>query len=262
MIKGLKPHSHVERAAIIDTLIPLWKQKFGQNLQAIAACASYARNQDQSFSDLELIVFLKTELAEDQDKYLQRIVDGMLIEALYVTEEKFLKEHAQLSDQWYLAGSEVLLPVFNEPFLKQTIAKFKKITHSRTRFVQEAARQFPDVQEAFAKVLNALEQKNNESLGLLLFDAVHSLLKTLSLINEKPFTTLSKVISEGRLFKIKPARFDDLLDFLVKGTYQNTDALKSSLLTVYESMERIFETADFPLYDESIDPNRPNKSYD
>ena len=58
-MKGLKKHSHRDREKIIEEIIPLIKNKFGSNLIALAAQASYARGEDCPYSDLELIAFLK-----------------------------------------------------------------------------------------------------------------------------------------------------------------------------------------------------------
>jgi hypothetical protein len=90
--RGLKPHTHEQRHAIIQQLIPLFRQRFGDNLVAIAADASYARGEDRSYSDLELEVFVHEMPGEGEDPYLQRIVDGMLIEVMYHTAEEYLKQ--------------------------------------------------------------------------------------------------------------------------------------------------------------------------
>jgi len=65
---GLKKHTHAERTSIIERLIPLFQRKFSSNLIAIAATASYARDEDVSYSDLELTVFLKEKPPKGEDK--------------------------------------------------------------------------------------------------------------------------------------------------------------------------------------------------
>ena len=86
-MQGLKPHTREERLAIAHALIPLFEQKFGDNLIAVALVASGAREADRAYSDLEMTVFLH-EVPTDGDPYLQRVYDGMLIEVEYMTEER------------------------------------------------------------------------------------------------------------------------------------------------------------------------------
>ena len=97
--KGIKPHTHAERTAMIEQLIPLWQQKFGDNLLGIAACASYGRGEDQLYSDLEMELFVK-QLPEGEPAHYQRVVDGMLIEVLYRTPEQYLLERWQIAPHW------------------------------------------------------------------------------------------------------------------------------------------------------------------
>lgn len=62
-MKGLKKYSHDQRRRIVDELILLIRKKFGENLIALAATASYARNEDFDYIDLELTAFVK-EISE------------------------------------------------------------------------------------------------------------------------------------------------------------------------------------------------------
>jgi hypothetical protein len=207
-IRGIQPHTHAERAAIIERLIPLWQQKFGENLLAIAACASYARGEDCAYSDLELEVFLKEMPPEGQDRCLQRVVDGMLIEAAYFTPEQYLAEHSAIAPHWHLSASNVLLPLYNAPLIEALVQQVKAAEHTPEEFIHQAACQRYELQESFAKVLNAVEQNNVEGVSLLLFDAVLHLLHVLALLNRQPFRTFARYITQARSFEIKPARFD------------------------------------------------------
>ncbi len=91
-------------------------------------------------------------------------------------------------------------------------------------------------------MLNAVEMKNHEGISLLLMDAVLHLLQVLSFINQQPFTTFSQFISEARDFKIKPERFDDLLDLLVNGNYQELEQVKEICMVVFGGLEGYFQT--------------------
>ncbi len=107
-------------------------------------------------------------------------------------------------------------------------------------------------------MLNAVEQNNLEGVSLLVMDATLKVLQVLALINRQPFITFASYISQARQFPIKPERFDDLLDILVQGTYQDLPLLREVVLAVFMGMEKIFAERGFPLYDDPFDPNLPN----
>lgn len=261
-LRGLQPHTRADRTAIIEQLVPLFQRKFGDSLIAIAADASYARGEDQAYSDLEMIVFLKEPLPEGEDRYMQRVVDGMLVEVMYYTPDAYVRQNTTLTPEWHIAASDVLLPVLNAPAVEDIARRVKAVQHPREKFMGVAAQKYIETQECFSKVLNAVEQNNTEGVGMVLFDAVLQLLITLSLVNQRPFTTFAAFVRQARLFPVKPARFDDLLDIVVQGHYQDMSRLREVVLAVCAGMEQIFEQAGIRLFDESIDPNLPNRHYD
>lgn len=257
-LHGLKPHTHAERAAIIEQLVPLWQQKFGENLIAIGASASYSRGEDIAYSDLEMDVFLKEKPA-GEDSYLQRVVEGMLIEVIYHTPEEFLRERtARIAPHWHISASDRLLPVYNAPFIEKLMQQVQSAQHSEADFWRVAAGERYILQENFGKVLNAVEQNNVEGVSLLVMDAAMITLQVLALINQRPFRTFARYIEQARQFPIKPARFDELLDVLVQGTYSNLSYLREVALAVFGGMEQLFEQQGMRLYDDPLDPNLPN----
>lgn len=257
--RGLRPHTHAEREAIIAQLVPLFQEKFGDNLLAIASCASYARGQDIAYSDLELDVFLKEPLAEEEDHALQRVVDGMLIEVVYLTPEQYLRTFEASNQDWYLAASDTLAPVYNAAWIADLQARVKAIHLTQQEYLRMAAALRYELQESFGKVLNAIEQDNVEGISLLLFDAVMYLLRTLSPLNQQPFTTFARFIREARAFKIKPQGLDELLDRLVQGTYRDLTALRPLMMMVFEGVEQLFAMRGVLLFDEPLNPRLPNR---
>lgn len=256
-MQGLKPHTREERLAMAHALIPLFQQKFGDNLIAIALVASVARNADRAYSDLEMTVFLH-EVPTDEDPYLQRVYNGMLIEVEYVTEEGYLELWRTLSRSWWAGGSSPLVPLYNAPFIELLLAKRNAYQHPRATFLRRAARKQVELQECFGKVLNAIEANNRENLPFLLYDAVMSLFATLAFLNEKPFTTFALYVTEARQFPLKPAHFDDLLDVVTTGRFDDLPALRTLCETVFAGMEALFAAEGYVLYDGSIDPKLPN----
>ena len=259
--RGLQPHTHAQRQAVIERLIPLWQEKFGDNLLAVAACASYARGVDVSYSDLELDVFLKEALPEGEDRYLQRVVDGMLVEVIYLTPQEYIRSVTEPGRDWFVAASDVLVGVYNSEFIEDLQRQVRAVQYPPEAYLYQAAQYRYELQEGFSKVLNAVEQNNVEGISLLLGDAVLFLLRTLATLNRQPFTTFARFISEARSLPVKPERMDELLDLLVQGSYQDLPHVREVVLAVFASLEQIFEERGIRLYDDPLDPRLPNRKF-
>jgi predicted nucleotidyltransferase len=258
---GLRPHTHVHRQAVIQQLIPLWQEKFGDNLLAIAACASFARGADVSYSDLEVGVYLKEPLPSGEDRFLQRIVDGMLIEAIYYTPQQYIKEVTEVGKDWYVAASDIMVGVYNPDFIEDLVRQVRAVQVPAEAYLHQAAEYRYELQEGFGKLLNAVEQNNIEGISLLLADAVLFLLRTLATLNRQPFTTFARFIREARRLPVKPERMDELLDLLVQGSYQNLPYVGEVSLAVFASLEQIFAQRGIQLFDDPLDPCLPNRKF-
>ena len=251
-MKGLKKHSHQDRERVIRELVPLIKKKFGDNLIALAADASYARGEDFDYSDLELFAFVK-EMPEGKGmEGMSRIRDGMLVELIWTTREWYLAKVKEVTEEWYIAGSDTLLPIINEEFIAELNSC--KVENLKEKCTKEAVRFWPQVQEATAKVLNAVTRETHDGLPLLVFYMLNNMLVTLSLLNQTPYITMVKFITQARSFPVKPARFDDLLDLIVSGGFTNLPRLKELATEVFEGFEAIFDELDVEIYHTSIDP--------
>ena len=87
----------------------------------------------------------------------------------------------------------------------------------------------------------------------------HHMLVVLSFLNQTPYITFAKFISQAKKFPLKPAGFDKLIDIMVKGTYYDLQKLEKATKKVFLEFEKIFERMDIELYDKNIDPNRTGK---
>lgn len=76
---------------------------------------------------------------------------------------------------------------------------------------------------------------------------------SLSLLNQKPYTTFARFVSEARAFAVKPPDFDNLLDLIVQGAYQDLPELEKIVISVFSQFEEIFEIQGVDLYDDVID---------
>lgn len=250
-MKGLKKYAHKDRERIIEEILPQIRNKFGENLIALAAQGSFARYDDFDYSDLELIAFVK-EMPEGRGG-IGKIRDGLLVELIWTTREKYIEETLEMNEMWYLSASDKLLPIINAEFIDE-LSEYKT-ENLRAKCLCEAKRHWHEVQESTAKVLNAIAAANRDGLPLLLFDMTRHCLISLSLLNQTPFVTFAKFIAQARNFSVKPTKFDDLLDTVVEGNYLDLKLLEEIAATVFSQLESIYEELGVELYDEKLDFN-------
>lgn len=248
-MKGLKKHTHHDRQRVIEEILPQIREKFRDNLIALAAQGSFARNEDSDYSDLELIAFVK-KMPEGRHG-IGKIRDGLLIELVWTTRENYIAETLEVTKMWYLSASDVLLPIINTEFINE-LSKYR-IENLREKCLAEAKHHWHEVQESTSKVLNAIEAENRDGLPLVLFDMTRHFLISLSLLNQTPYTTFARFVSEARVFAIKPPKFDSLLEIIVQGAYQDLPKLEDLTVTVFLQFEKIFEKFGIDLYEGKID---------
>jgi hypothetical protein len=252
-MKGIKKHTHADRAKAIKEMVPLIKRKFGDNLVALAVCCSFARNEDTDYSDLELTAFVK-EMPEGKPQGgLAKMYDGMLIELVWMTRETYLKTTLDVNEEWHYSGSDRLLPIINEEFIVE-LSEYRS-ADLRRKCLDQAVGCFTEYQEAVSKVLNAINQKNHEGMPILFFYMILQILKLLSFLNQTPYVTANRMLSQAKEFGIKPRSFERMRDMVVEGGYQGFTALREVTVAVFEEFETIFENLGIALYDEDIDPN-------
>jgi hypothetical protein len=248
-MKGIKKHTHADRETIIVEMIPLITEKFGDNLTALAAQASYARGDDTDYSDLEMIAFLK-EMPEGKSiEGMYRIRDGLLIELMWTTRDAYITRIKDVNKEWYISGSDILLPLINEEFISEL--NNYRVRNLKEKCLKQVKCHWPELQEATTKLLNAIEKEDRQGLPMLVFYLLKETLISLSFLNQTPYTTLVKYIPEARSFRLKPRRFDDLLDLIVEGKYQNLQLLNKLAISVFDELEAIYEGLGCRLYDDS-----------
>jgi hypothetical protein len=255
MMKGLGKHSHDDRLRVIENMVPVIRRKFGDNLVGLAAQASFARNEDTGYSDLEMIAFVKEMPAGKKWDGMGRIVDGLMVELVWTTKETYLKETKDVGKLWYIAGSDTLAPVINEHLIAE-LNSFQP-ENLREKCLKQAVEHWYEVHEATAKVLNALDSENREGLPLLLSDMILHMLIVLSFLNRTPYVTFARFIEQARAFRTKPEGMDRLLDILVLGRYQDLIGVRKAVSEVFSGFEDIFEREGCEVYDDNLDPDRP-----
>lgn len=237
-MQGIKPHTHKDREKVLLGVVPLLKDHFRDNFIALAIDGSYARNEDTDFSDLEIIVFVN-EIANDKNYNLWKIINGLLVEVVVETKEGYIKKYLDVSDVWYASGASRLLPVINEKFIDD-INNYRP-EDVTSKCLKQVKNKWNRFQEITAKLLNNIDQNNKGGVPIIFSDLVKELLIVLSYLNETPYVTLGKYITQAKEFSLKPEGFDALTDIFIRGTYQDTNYLKAIVTKVFTNLEKICE---------------------
>jgi predicted nucleotidyltransferase len=249
---GLKKYTHKERSRIIKNLIvPALERELGKNLIAIAADGSYARNEDSDFSDIELMIIVKdrTQLPRGFGK----IIDGILIEGLFLTEQEYYQNILDVNEEWYLAGSDRLGAIKNAPFI-QKMRRYK-VKHVREKCFKHAHRILYEVQESFGKLFTAIKKNDRENLFPIVADAVMQVLKLMAYLNETPYRTLSSFITQAKGFSMKPVGFDEFMAIVINGRYVDLKLLEKRSTKLFVGIEQLFVKRMGPnIYDSHVAP--------
>ena len=245
-MEGIRPHSHTDRARVLRELVPAFRREHGDNLLAVAVQASYARGDDAAYSDLEIAVFLRTATPEHPLGWTSTIRDGLLIEIWYTTREDYLAKIKNVTDEWYIAGSDVIEPLLNAPFLEEL--RSTEIPDLREKCRQRAARLWPGFQEDVTKTLNAIDAANRQGLPMVLFYLLKDTLALAAFLNARPYTTLGKYIEQARALPVRPDGLDMFLDIMVAGEYRDLAGLRAVVVAMFEGFERCFAEEGIRLY--------------
>jgi len=246
----LKKHTHAQRTELLRTVVlPMLRKELGNNLIAIAADGSYARDEDTGYSDLELMIFVKDNA--ELPRGFSKIYDGMLVEGLFITEHEYHKTVHEPNKDWYIAGSDTLLPVMNRSFVRR-LQKYQ--TKNLAQKCDNIAREMLyELQESFGKLFTAIDTRNRENLFPILSDAVMVVLKLLAYINRKPYASLNSFMSEARKFKHKPRGLDEFLRLIIEGEYKNMKTLEKSAKKLYTAIEVYFKNRyEDKIYDDDL----------
>jgi hypothetical protein len=247
-MKGLRKYTHAERARIVEELLPAIRRKFGENFIALAAQGSFARGEDFGYSDLELVAFVREMPVGKAWDGFGKIIDGLLIELVWMTRETYLERTREVTKDWFIAGSDILFPIINREFIDELNAY--RVENLREKCLKEAKHRWSEVQESTAKTLNAIASENRENLPLLFGDMLVHMLVSLSFLNQTPYVTFAGFVTQARLFEIKPASFERLLD--APRYFQNLPELEKIIERVFAEFEGIFENQGVELYDKNL----------
>lgn len=260
-MKGLKPRSREDRLAIAEALCGSFTKKFGDELLGVALTGSMARKDDRPYSDLEMIVFLANAPTREEDQYLQRIYDGLLIEVIYTTANDFLSHWDEVPKDWFLSGSAVLEPLYGASEVGEIRRRFEALDHPIEAYHRRAAERFLDVQESCGKLLSAVSEEDRKAIPVLFADAVTHCAATLSFVNQKPYTTLASMAAEMQGLSLQPRGLPAWMKIFQLGSFDDLAAIAEDTSTLILGFEALMTEQGIALYDETFDPEVPNRRF-
>jgi len=249
-MKGLRPYSHEDRARLIRELVDRHKQKFGDNLVGLATQGSFARNADAEYSDVELVAFLNEVPATADWADCVQVWQGVLIDIIWTTKDEYIARVKEVTPDWYLAGSDVLGALINEPLIAEVNA-FEP-SDARRRCLSEAVNHWPVTQEATGKVLNAVNRGNGSNLGPLFFSMLHHVLIEIAFLNQRPYQSASTALGEAQGFAKRPRGLEDIASLAVNGGYTDLSRTRLAVETVFAGLEALFADERVVLYDSEL----------
>lgn len=167
-MSALKPHTHEQRAEIVERLIEMHERELGSNLHGLATQGSFARGEDGPYSDLEIVAFLSAMPGDAQWVDREQVYDGMFVDLIWTTRDVYQARVKEVTPHWYIAGSDHLAPTRVNPELIDEINAFTP-RDMRARCLAEAQKRWPALHEATTKVLNAGAREHTPDLGRLVF---------------------------------------------------------------------------------------------
>ena len=225
------------------------RSELGDNMIAVAADGSFARNEDQGYSDLELMIFVKD--TEHLPKGFSKIHDGMLIEGLFVTEKEYYNMIYEPNKDWYIAGSDRLMAITNPRFVAR-VQKYRA-QNVPQKCDRIALDMLNEIQENFGKLLNATDKNNQENIFPILSDTLMGVLRLLAFINRKPYISLNSMVTQATKFKKKPRGFDQFLKLIERGEYGDLQRLREYSRRLFNGIEELYRSKFGPnIYDDDL----------
>lgn len=248
-MKTIQPHSHQDRTKIAQQLIPFLQEKYGDNLIAFASDGSFARGEDTTYSDLELIAFLE-KIPEKGIEPIRKIIDGLYIVMIFETKESYIRKYLEITDIWYASGAGKLNAIINEAFVKE-VNSFRPANIEK-KCLGQIEKRWPFFQEITAKVLNNCLQNEAEAIPLSFPAMVKEVLILLSFLNATPYISLGRYITQARNFQIKPKSFEKLIKTFINGKYQQYKLVEEITEEVFSELEYMIEKKGLKLCEEKL----------
>ncbi len=222
----------------------------GPNLLGLAVQGSYAREEDREYSDLELVAFLKELPADGPRLDGEQIFEGIMVDLVWTTEAEYVASVKEVTDAWYIAGSDHLAPLVNGAMIERINAIEPE--NLEARCLAQAVKRWPALYEATTKVLNALSRDDAPDLARLFFSVVDHVLVELAFINARPYVSSSTTFEEALALPTQVPSLPELAAIAAEGAYSDHRRLEEVVLAVLAELEDLLTAAGATLHVEEL----------
>lgn len=250
VVQGLRPHTHGHRRRIVDELVDMHRSQLGDNLLGLATQGSYARGSDGVYSDIELVAFLLEVPGSTKWADCVQIHEGMLVDIIWTTPDEYIARVKEVTPQWYIAGSDHLGALINEPLIDSVNGY--EVRDRRAKCLNQALRHWPVAQEATGKLLNALQRDDAANVGRLLFTMLDDVLIELAFINEQPYASTSTALVEAQTLAKRPRGFAEFTSLAFDGTYTDVGRTARAVQIVFAGLEELLLNEGLQLYENAL----------
>lgn len=234
------PHTHEQRAEIVERLVEMHERELGSNLHGLATQGSFARDEDAPYSDLEIVAFLYSMPRDAQWVDREQVYDGMFVDIVWTTKDEYVARVKEVTPQWYLAGSDHLGRTRVNPELIDEINAFTP-QDLRARCLTEAEKRWPTLHEATTKVFNAAAREHTPDLGRLVFAMLEHVLVELAFLNTHPYKSSSTSLEEALALPHQPRHLPELAAIATDGGFTDHAHVDAAVKAVFAEVTELLE---------------------
>jgi len=216
------------------------KSKFKEKLLAVGIYGSVAREEDQPYSDLEMLVILK---GLHHEKTIEGIYRDLKYEINLCTKERIKKKIHTIDIDWPISVGQYLkiLPLHDpQSVFDYFVKEYERVI--KKSFKPYIAEVFScDLFDLFCKFFNAKERKNYQSMRFLIFVLCDKMSKFLGLLNKQYYHSVAERPQDAMKMPINFPSFIELMKKITAGKIENTKELSILIEKVYREITLYLE---------------------
>ena len=227
------------------------KSKFKEKLLTVGIYGSVAREKDQPYSDLEMLVVLK---GLHPEKTMEGIYKGLKYEINFCTKNEIKKNIRTIDIDWPVNVGQYLkiLPLFDPQKVFDDFAKeYEKVV--KKSFKPYTAEVFTcDLYDLFCKFFNAKEGKEYQSMRFITFVLCDKVSKFIGLINKRYYHSLAEHPQDAIKMPINFPSFIELTKKVLSGKTEDAEELSTLIEKLYQEIIQYFEEEGIQYHKENL----------
>jgi len=242
--------NHRARLRIAHALKKKILKKFGNQILGIAIYGSVAKNEDRTYSDLEMFIVTKHKHAVSDVRYVYK---GMTVEVSYISSRTMLRQARRVTPNWAIEAD------FYRSYavLYEKNGWFKKLrravqVHDPQAFTKAIRKYMVWLHELMGKIRNAfLYNDDHLFLWLTTFFGWESIV-LLGLLNHYYYKSERIVFDEVLSLPLLPRDYRKLLGIAFRFTPADRDTVYKGVKILYRELGRLARARGVVLTDKKL----------